>query len=67
MSTIIMSFGVVKSDKVYKDKLTVINIGKKRLAIPIFWLSGKTLDDKRKEAHRLVDECVDCFEKDRSK
>lgn len=39
--------------------MALVFIGKKRLAIPIIFISGKTLDDKRKEAHRLIDECVD--------
>jgi len=69
MSTVIMAMGVTKSNTVHSPSPGWVSTKKKYpgsnvLMLPIAFVKGKTLEDKRKEAHKLVDACIDTFTKE---
>jgi hypothetical protein len=68
MSTVVLSIGVIpQNGKAKVTNLSTIELGKKGYMIPIVFPTGKNLEAKRKETHRLIDECIDAFEKAQGK
>jgi hypothetical protein len=72
MSTVIMSVGVTKSNTVHSPSCGSVATkrryqGSNVVMLPLVFPQGKDLEAKRREAHRLIDECIDVFKKDQEK
>jgi hypothetical protein len=71
MSRVILSVGVTKSNIVHSTNSGFVSMkrmlkhpGSNILMMPIIFPKGKNLETQRKEAHRLIDECIDVFKKE---
>ena len=64
MTTIILSIGVANcKGKVKAERLAVVSLGKRKVLLPVVFPKGRNLEAKRREAHRLIDDCVDAYKK----
>ena len=64
MKTVILSIGVADCrGKAKPERLAVVSLGKRRILLPVIFPEGKNLEAKRRETHRLIDKCIDAYEK----